>query len=117
MEIVLLIVGLALGGFGGYKVAYWSINKKMLEENAFLREQNQRLKDESAYWANQATNNIQFHQSIIHHHNINLANTLGAVVQLLQGVKNSSESNLSNEERNKVEQIIQQAKSLGGFQG
>ena len=117
MEIVLLIVGLAVGGFGGYKAALWSINKRTLEENAFLREQNQRLKEESAYWANQATNNVEFHQSIIHRHNLNLANTLGAVVQLLQGVKNSSDSSLSAEEKSKVESIIQQAKSLGTFQG
>lgn len=106
---VLLILGSA---YGGYRIASNVIKKDVRGENAFLKEENQRLKDALSFWSSQATGNLNLYQNIIQAHSMNLSNTLGSIVNLLQSVKQDPNSSLSSEEKLRIDRMIEQAKGL-----
>ncbi|MDR1717019.1 MAG: hypothetical protein LBS20_14380 [Prevotella sp.] len=106
---ILLIIG---GAYLGFRAASYMIKKDIRGENIFLKEENQRLKDALSFWSSQATGNLNLYQNIIQAHNMNLSNTLGSIVGLLQSVKQDPNSNLSNDERIRIDRMIEQAKGL-----
>lgn len=112
---LLIIIGIVLiigGAYLGFRVASYMIKKDVRGENAFLKEENQRLKNALSFWNNQATGNLNLYQNIVQSHNMNLSNAFNSIVGLLQSVKQDPNSNLSNDERVRIDRMIEQAKGL-----
>ena len=109
---IILLVLIFVCSFIAYSNGISAGEKNVNSETIFLRQEVERLKESINYWSSQANTNLSHNQNIINSHTANVNSALNAVVQLLQGVKSSPNANLSNEDRMKVEKMIEQAKGL-----
>lgn len=112
VTVIIAIVAVAGGGMAGWRAAHMWMNKKMLDENIFLQDQNERLKETITYWSNQANYNSQVQQSTINNHNTNLEQTLSAVLILLDNIQKQEHKTIKEEEKEKVSALIQRIKSM-----
>ena len=101
--ILIALVVFGLGGLAGWRGGRFMLNKKMIEENDFLRTHVETLKETIRYWSEQSHYNKEVQNSTINNHNNNLNNTLHTILSLLQTEK---KENPKEEERNKIEEII-----------
>lgn len=108
MILLLILITLAAGVYAGWRAAMWFLNNKMIEENIFLRNHVEQLKQTVSYWKEQADYNREVQNTTIINHNTNLRNTLDNIISYLQ---NQPKENLKEEEKNQIEHIIKTIKS------
>ena len=112
MIIIVILSGLALlglGGWAGWRAGVYLTDKKMLEENTFLRQHVDELKRTINYWSEQSSYNRNVHNETINNHNNQLHNTLTAILNLLE---KQNKDTLKEDEKEQVENIIKTIKSL-----
>lgn len=107
MAIFLLLLCLAAGYIAGWRVCRVKLYKNLIEENLFLRNHVEEVKQNSRYWLEQSANNREVHNSTINNHNNNLRNTLENMLFILQ---RQEKENLKEGEKERVENIIQSIK-------
>lgn len=107
MTAVLILIVLATGFFVGWRAAVRFSGNKMIEENLFLRNHVEQLKATVSYWSQQSSYNKEIQNSTIANHNNNLKNSLDNLLFLIQ---NQPKESLKEEEKEKVENIIQSIK-------
>jgi flagellar basal body-associated protein FliL len=104
-------------GFGIFyfinKRGTFSRHNRFEEDNAYLREQIEKFKENVDYWQRQANGSIDAQQKLILNHTNNTANSIDAVIQMLQAIQTNKTNELSNEDRSKIDRIIEQAKGIG----
>ncbi len=106
MVIVIILVFL-LGVFAGWRAGIHLMNKKLVEENQFLKQYVEDLKLTISYWSSQANYNKEVHNSTIVNHNSNLNQTLSSLLHVLQ---NQNNENMKATEKEQVENIIKTIK-------
>jgi len=113
---ILNLVSYGVGRNHGYKngfdSGYDSKAKEQIAENKFLTEENQRLQESLGFWSKIGSGNLNLYNNIVQSHNANLNSTLQAVISLLQNVKQDGNSSLSQDDRSKIDQMIQRAREL-----
>lgn len=77
-----------------------------------VREQLELQRQYSLEWSNAARNQNQLRNEISQHENSTLTTTMETVIHLLNSVGQQQGQALEKQERDKVEQLIQQAKSV-----
>lgn len=108
MILFLTLIMLAAGFFAGWRVCMTRKDNKLIEENIFLRNQAEQLKENVKYYYDQSQNNRQIHNDTIVNHNHNLKNTLENIVTLLQ---HQQKETLKEGEKDNIESIIKTIKS------
>jgi hypothetical protein len=107
--ILLLIILVGGAGWGGYRIGVFLLNKKMIEENTFLRNHVEELKLTIKYWSEQSSYNKQIHNTTIANHNSNISHTLQTLTTYLQ---TQNKENLHEGEKEKIESIIKSIKGI-----
>lgn len=117
--VVILITGIVVyfvshrkGYLKGYVIGSSQKEKEMTADHVFLREENQRLKESLQYWSSIASGNLSLQQKIVESYNNNMNNTLSSIVGLLEFAKQDPSSRLSQEDRNKIDEMIERARGL-----
>ncbi len=120
----LILIAAAGGGYAGYLLSLRFIDRGLKNDNEMLRREIQyheseieRLKVAINFWASHSSGVVNFNQQVVQNHNQNVGSTISMVVQILQSLQQSPDSNLSQDERQRVEEIIQQARSISGVIG
>lgn len=108
MIILLLLVLLAIGFVIGYKTGQWYSNGL----NSSLRTQVDMLTVHSRHWAQEATNKYQLSEQISAGQARQVTATLQTVIYMLQVMQKEQQQTLSNEEQEKIELLINQAKQI-----
>jgi len=106
--IILIILCPALGFIAGRRTCRSVVHKKLTEENTFLRDQVEDLKQAIHYWKEQSTYNREIQNTTIMNHNSNLKNTFENILGFLT-IQNID--NLKDQEKDQVENIIKTIKS------
>lgn len=106
--LIVILASLIVGGIIGFKIGGYH-SMKLVHT---VTEENNRLRTFSNVWASAASSTTQISNEVAQHTTQNLNNTLHLVTQLLGTAQRQQENTLSNQENEKITQLINQAKSL-----
>ncbi len=109
MVIILIILCLGLGFYGGYRYGSFHIAR----ENDTLRTQLMLQEKFSRTWAAEATDKYTLSERIAAQQTTNLGTTINTVIQLLQAYQYHNAGNTNQHENEKVSELITKAKSIG----
>lgn len=96
-----------LGIFLGYRIGSYFIRK----ENIVLHKQLQLLKEFSAHWAKEATAKNELNRQVATQQTENTATAIQTFIQLLQSFQQKQSESINQEEKEKMEKIINQVKN------
>lgn len=109
MIVILIIICLGLGFYGGFKYGAYHIAK----ENDTLKNQLMLQERFSRTWAAEATDKYTLSQQIASQHTNNLGTTMHTVIQLLSTYQFQQGANGNQQSNDKVSELIAKAKSIG----
>ncbi len=104
------ITALILGTFLGYKAGIYFIRK----ENIILQRQLLLQREYSDHWAKEATNKNELNKQIATQQTTNTATAMQTFIQLLQASQQKQAENNNQEEKEKIEKLINQVKNNFG---
>lgn len=102
------IIILSLVFYGGFRLGGYHMGK----ENNTLRNQLLLQEKFSTGWAAEATNKYTLSQNVAQQQTNNLQTNMNTVIQLLNTIQKEQIQTLNNEEQEKINQLIYQAKSI-----
>ena len=109
MVIVIIIICVGLGFYGGFKYGAYHIAR----ENDTLRNQLMLQERFSRTWAAEATDKYTLSQQIASQQTQNLGSLMNMVVQTLSIYQHQNAGTLNQQENEKVSELISKAKSIG----
>ncbi|HEY1032904.1 MAG TPA: hypothetical protein VGD89_14100 [Flavipsychrobacter sp.] len=111
MGVALLAIALiAVSFYIGYRVG----SRFIRQENSSLYRQVGYLQNVSKFWSEEATGRHQLSGQVAQQSTANLTATMASVIQLLHSIQHSQAQALSAEQHHKVNQLINQARSIAG---
>lgn len=111
MIILVIIILLLIGGAIGYRIGSHFSRR----ENEVLLINNQRHQEFSNQWFNAAKHSTDLSNLIAQQQTANLSTTVNTVVTLLSQFQTQNDGNISQQQNEKVSQLINQARGIAGF--
>lgn len=106
--IIVILISLSAGGYFGYRIGTHYVS----QENDTLRNQLMLQERFSRTWAAEATDKYTLSNHVATQQVTNVRDTMQMVVHLLGRVEQQEANAIDNEQREKIDRIIQQARSF-----
>lgn len=106
--IIVIIILLGIGGYAGYRYS----TRYSSRVTDTLIEHNTHLQQHADDWYNIARSISQFNNNVAQQHTNNIAATMHTVIQLLNTIQRQQSTALDSQETQKINTLIQQAKSI-----